>query len=257
MRGDFAAPRQNNHQSKERTVAMTDAEFINESLQLKEKIVGLKVTMERLRKFFEYAMRELCNKNYAEAEKLIRKYWHQHNLDFKVFHNLSENEIYNIIKSRSTVANAISKLLDMGWNLTHLIDQMQKWHDMGKIVFDGLELCQSVQNEQKRNAAEDVRSRIQEMKQAKDDMVKVFNLVKQLSVIISVPFITKYISLYANIFVELGNLCDKVASYALRIVEETENALGPKSGWPQVFRDKNSLRNLTIEELYKLNNHRD
>ena len=42
MRGDFVAPRQNKHQSKERTVAMTDAEFINESLQLKEKIVGLK-----------------------------------------------------------------------------------------------------------------------------------------------------------------------------------------------------------------------
>ena len=243
MRGDFAAPRQNNHQSKERTVAMTDAEFINESLQLKEKIVGLKVTMERLRKFFEYAMRELCNKNYAEAEKLFQKYWHQHNQDFRVFHNLSENEIYNIIKRRSTVANAISKLLDMGWNLTHLIDQMQKWHDMGKIVFDGLELCRAVQNEKRRNAAEDVRSRIQEMKQAKDDMVKVFNLVKQFSAFMGISFITKYISLYANIFVELGNLCDKVASYALRIVEETENALGPKSGWPQVFNNPNSAFN--------------
>ena len=149
---------------------MTDAQFINESLLLENKIIGLKVTMERLRKFFEYALRELCNKNYAEAEKLFRSYWHQHNLDFKVFHNLSENEIYNIIKRRSTVANAISKLLDMGWKLTHLVDQMQKWHDMGKIVFDGLELCRSVQNEQRRNVAEDVRSRIQEMKQAKDDM---------------------------------------------------------------------------------------
>ena len=58
-------------------------------------------------------------------------------------------------------------------------------------------------------------------------------------------------------FVQLGNLCDKIADYSLKIVDETENALGPKSGWSQVFRDKNSLRNLTIEELYKLNNHRD
>ena len=226
---------------------MTDAEFINESLQLKEKIVGLKATMERLRKFFEYAMRELCNKNYAEAEKLFRNYWHQHNQDFRVFHNLSENEIYNIIKRRSTVANAISKLLDTGWNLTHLVDQMQKWHDMGKIVFDGLELCRSVQNEKRRNAAEDVRSRIQEMKQAKDDMVKVFNLVRQLSVFIGISFITEYISLYANIFVKLGNLCDKVADYAMRIVEETENALGSKSGWPQVFNNPNSVYRKTKE----------
>ena len=52
---------------------MTDAEFINESLLLENKIIGLKVNMERLRKFFEYALRELCNKNYAEAEKLFRK----------------------------------------------------------------------------------------------------------------------------------------------------------------------------------------
>ena len=95
------------------------------------------------------------------------------------------------------------------------------------------------------------------MKLAKDDMVRVFNLVRQLSVFIGIPFITEYISVYANIFVELGNLCDKVANYALRIVEETENALGPKSGWSQVFNNKHSLRNLTFEELFKLNNHRD
>ena len=73
----------------------------------------------------------------------------------------------------------------------------------------------------------------------------------------SVPFVSNYITMYAAIFSKLGNLCDKIAGYALRIVEETENALGPKSGWSQVFRDKNSLRNLTVEELYKLNNHRD
>jgi|GEM_PF-5286649 len=236
---------------------MTDAQFINESLQLKEKVIGLKNTMERLRKFFEYAMREICSKNDAEAKKLLSRYWHQHNQDFRVFHNLSENEIYNIIKRRGTVSNAISKLLEMNWKLTHLVDQMQKWHDKGKIVFTALELCRSVQNETRRTAAQDVQTRIEEMKHAKDEMIRIFNLVRQLAVFIGVPFIREYISLYANIFVKLGNLCDKVADYAMRIVEETENALGPKSGWSQVFRDKNSLRNLTFEELYKLNNHRD
>ena len=114
---------------------------------------------------------------------------------------------------------------------------------MGKIVFDGLELCRSVQNGKRRNAAEDVRSRIKEMKQAKDDMVKVFKLVRQLSAFMGFSFITEYISLYANIFIRLGNLCDKVADYALRIVKETENALGPKSGWSQVFNDPDSVFN--------------
>jgi len=35
----------------------------------------------------------------------------------------------------------------------------------------------------------------------------------------------------------------KVANYALRIVEETENALGQKSGWSQVFNNPNSAFN--------------
>ncbi len=226
---------------------MTDAQFINESLLLENKIIGLKVNMERLRKFFEYALRELCNKNYAEAERLFRNYWHQHNQDFRVFHNLSENEIYNIIKRRSTVANAASKLVEMGWKLTYLVDHIRIWRAKGKIVFDALELCRSVQNEQRRTAAEDVRSRIAEMRLAKDDMVRVFNLVRQLSVFIGVPFITEYISVYANIFVELGNLCDKVADYAMRIVEETENALGQKSDWMNAISNKTSWLNATME----------
>ena len=85
------------------------------------------------------------------------------------------------------------------------------------------------------------------MKLAKDDMVRVFNLVRQLSVFIGVPFITEYISVYANIFVELGNLCDKVADYAMRIVEETENALGQKSDWMNAISNKTSWLNATME----------
>ena len=226
---------------------MTNAEFTNESLLLENKIIGLKVTMERLRKFFEYALRELCNKNYAEAEKLFRSYWHQHNQDFRVFHNLSENEIYNIIKRRGTVANAASKLLEMGWKLTYLVDHIRIWRAKGKIVFDALELCRSVRNARRRTAAQDVRSRIAEMKLANHDMVRVFNLVRQLSVFIGIPFITEYISVYANIFVELGNLCDKVANYAMRIVEETEKALGPKSGWMNAISNKTSWLNATMD----------
>ena len=251
MRGDFAAPSKQTP-IQERTAAMTDAHFIHESLLLENKIVGLKVTMERLRKFFEYALRELCNKNYTEAEKLFRNYWHQHNQDFRVFHTLSENEIYNIIKRRSTVANAASKLLEMGWKLTYLVDHIRRWRAKGKIVFDALVLCRSVQNEQRRSAAQDVRSRIAEMKQAKDDMVRVFNLVRQLSVFIGVPFITEYISVYANIFVELGNLCDKVANYALRIVEETEAVLGQNGSLMNTIRNKNSLLNRNWEMKYEM-----
>ena len=97
---------------------MTEFEFIQKSLNLENKIIGLKISMERLRKFFEYALRNLCNKNDAEAKKLFKSYWHQHNHEFRVFHNLSENEIYNLIKKRNTIANASIKLMEMGWKQT-------------------------------------------------------------------------------------------------------------------------------------------
>ena len=115
------------------------------------------------------------------------------------------------------------------------------------MVYGAIRLCQSVQNESRRTAAQDVRSRIREMQQAKDEMVRVFDQVKQISVFMAVPFISTHITMYAAIFVQLGNLCDKVADYALEIAEETENALGPKSGLAHAIRNKTSWLNATME----------
>ena len=104
--------------------------------------------------------------------------------------------------------------------------KLDSWVDQGKMVYQAIRLCQSVQKESKLTAAQDVRSRIREMQQAKDEMVQVFELVKQLSVFMAVPFVSNYITMHAAIFVKLGNLCDKIAGYALKIAEETEAVLG-------------------------------
>jgi hypothetical protein len=106
------------------------------------------------------------------------------------------------------------------------------------MVYDAIRLCQSVQKESKRTAAQDVRSRIREMQQAKDEMVQVFELVKQLSVFMGVPFVSSYITMYAAIFSKLGNLCDKIAGYALKIAEETEKSFG---GFQRALNDPNSI----------------
>ena len=101
--------------------------------------------------------------------------------------------------------------------MTELASKLDTWVDQEKMVYGAIGLCQSVQKESKRAAADDVRSRILEMQQAKDEMVQVFDLVKQLSVFMGVPFVSSYITMYAAIFSKLGNLCDKIADYALRI----------------------------------------
>ena len=205
---------------------MNESEFVEESLRLKTQLFGLKTSLDNLRKLFEFCLLQFQNKNDAEAKKIFSRYWHQHNHELRVFHNLSENEIYDLVKKRNTINNAKIKLLQMGLKLTELASKLDTWVDQGKMVYGAIRLCQSVQNESRRTAAQDVRSRIREMQQAKDEMVQVFDLVKQLSVFMGVPFVSSYITMYAAIFVQLGNLCDKIAGYALKIAAETEAVLG-------------------------------
>ena len=236
---------------------MNESEFVEESLRLKNQLFGLKTSLEHLRKLFEFCSKELDRKNDAEAKKLFSRYWHQHNHELRVFHNLSENEIYNVIKKRSTINNAKIKLLQMGLKLTDLADKLNSWTLKGKMVYDAIRLCQSVQKESKRTAAQDVRSRIREMQQAKDEMVQVFALVKQLSVLMAVPFVSNYITMYAAIFSQLGNLCDKIAGYALKIADETEAVLGQNGSMMNAIRNKNSLLNGNWKMKYEMDSRKN
>ena len=226
---------------------MNEPEFVEESLRLKNQLFGLKTSLDYLRKLFEFCLLQFQNKNDAEAKKIFSRYWHMHNQELSVFHNLSENEIYNLVKKRNTIYNARIKLLQMGLKLTELAGKLDSWVDQGKIVYGAIRLCQSVQKESKRTSAQDVRSRIREMQQAKDEMVQVFELVKQLSVFMGVPFVSSYITMYAAIFSKLGNLCDKIANYALRIAEETEAVLGQNGLINNMLQNKNSWWNQTSE----------
>ena len=128
--------------------------------------------------------------------------------------------------------------------MTELADKLNSWTLEGKMVYEAIRLCQSVQKESKRTAAQDVRSRIREMQQAKDEMVQVFELVKQLSVFMGVPFVSSYITMYAAIFSQLGNLCDKIAGYALRIAEEAEKSF---NGFHRAFNERNSVYTLNMK----------
>ena len=226
---------------------MNESEFVEESLRLKNQLFGLKTSLDNLRKLFEFCLLQFQNKNDAEAKKIFSRYWHQHNHELRVFHNLSENEIYNVIKKRSTINNAKIKLLQMGLKLTELASKLDTWVDQGKMVYGAIRLCQSVRKESRRTAAQDVRSRIREMQQAKDEMVRVFDQVKQISVFMAVPFISTHITMYAAIFVQLGNLCDKIADYALKIAAETEAVLGQSGLMNNMLQNKNSWWNQTSE----------
>jgi hypothetical protein len=133
----------------------------------------------------------------------------------------------------------------MGAKLTELASKLNAWTNKGKMVYDAVKLCQSVQKEKKRTAAQDIRGRIREMQQSKDEMVRVFTLVRQLSIFMGVPFVSSYITMYAAIFSQLGNLCDKIANYALRIAEETEAVLGQNGSVMNAINNPNSVFSLS------------
>ena len=141
--------------------------------------------------------------------------------------------------------------------MTELASKLDTWVDQEKMVYEAIRLCQSVQKESKRTSAQDVRSRIREIQQAKDEMVQVFELVKQLSVFMGVPFVSSYITMYAAIFAQLGNLCEKIAGYALRIAKETEAVLGQNGSMMNAIRNKNSLLNGNWKMKYEMNSRKN
>jgi len=145
----------------------------------------------------------------------------------------------------------------MGAKLTAVASKLNAWTNKGKMVYDAVKLCQSVQQEKKRTAAQDIRGRIREMQQSKDEMVRVFTLVRQLSIFMGVPFVSSYITMYAAIFSKLGNLCDKIAGYALRIAEETEAVLGQNGSMMNTIRNKNSLLNRSWEMKYEMDSRKN
>ena len=107
-----------------------------------------------------------------------------------------------------------------------------------------MDLCKRVQDEnQKKSAVTDARRQIEEMREGKNDMTRVFNMVNAIARGMRVPGISDFISVYTQIFNELGKFCDKIADYSLKIVEETEKSLGRKSGWSLVFNDPDSVFN--------------
>ena len=237
---------------------MTESEFIQEALHLREKIYGLRVSLDRMRKALEFLSGKLQNKNDYEAQAIYNRYWHQYSSDFRVFGNLSQNEIYQLVKKRDTARNLCLKLIRIGEKLTYAVNRIRSWDRKIRIIFEAVNLCRRVQAErQKKAAVSDAREQIEEMRREKNNMNMVFSLINGIAHGMHVPGISDFISIYTQIFKELGRFCDKIADYSLKIVEETEKTLGEKGGFMNAIRNRNSVFNLRQEELNRLKKNKD
>ena len=229
---------------------MTESEFIQQALHLKEKTYGLRVSLDRMRRALEFLSGKLQNKNDYEAQAIYNRYWHQYSSDFHVFGNLSQNEIYQLVKKRDTARNLCLKLIQIGEKLTYVANQIGKWDRKIRIIFEAVNLCRNVQDEhRKKTAVSDARQQIEEMRREKNNMNMVFSLINGIAHGMHVPRVSDFISIYTQIFRELGRFCDKVADYSLKIVEETEKTLGEKGGWMNAMNEQNSYLSLRRKYL--------
>ena len=233
---------------------MTELQLIQEALHLKEKTYGLRVSLDHMRQALEFLSSKLQNKNDDEAWRIYNRYWFQYRNDFHVFKNLSQNEIYQLVKNRSTARNLCIDLMKICGKLAELINLIFKWDRKIRNIFQALDLCKRVRGEsQKKSAVTDARRQIEEMREGKNDMTRVFNMVNAIARGIRVRGISDFISVYTQIFDELGKFCDKIADYSLKIVDETEKSLGPKSGLMRSLNEPNSLIHYHLK-MKNLNN---
>ena len=70
-------------------------------------------------------------------------------------------------------------------------------------------------------------------------MNMVFSLINGIAHGMHVPGVSDFISIYTQIFRELGSFCDKIADYSLKIVEETEKTLGGNSNFIRMQNNAN------------------
>jgi len=233
---------------------MTESQFIQEALHLKEKTYGLQVSLDRMRKALEFLSSKLQNKNDDEAWRIYKQYWFQYRNDFHVYKNFSQIEIYQLVKNRDTARNFCIGLMKICGKLAELINLISKWDRKIRIIFQALDLCKKVQAEsQKKSAVTDARRQIEEMREGKNNMTRVFNAVDAIARGMHVRGISDFISVYTQIFDELGKFCDRIADYSLKIVDETEKSLGAKSGLMKSLNKPNSLIHYHLK-MKNLNN---
>ena len=250
--GSVRSPENQNLNRKD--CIMTESQFIQEALHLKEKTYGLEVSLDRMRKALEFLSSKLQNKNDDEAWRIYKQYWFQYRNDFHVFKNLSQIEIYQLVKKRDTARNLCIDLMKICGKLAELVNLISKWDGKIRSFFQAMDLCKRVQAEsQKKSAVTDARRQIEEMRKGKNDMTRVFNGVDAIARGMHVRGISDFISVYTQIFNELGKFCDKIADYSLKIVDETEKSLGAKSGLMKSLNEPNSAINLRGKAIILLN----
>jgi len=232
---------------------MGEYKFVNEALQLERNIYGTRNQLLSLRVLLNDLVKELENKNDEEAYRIWKDYWHRHDPEFEVLKNLSRHEIYQVIKKRKTLRNFCLHLLKAGQNLTSAALKVQSWRRKIAVAAKAYELFIKGGEQRHRQEYDNIISQINDMKEAKENLRLVMNLMNNTVQMFDLPFVTQMVSMYTKIFDELCKFCDKVADYAKTIEREAEKSLGAKSGWDRVMNGNSVFSQGVKNEIYLKN----
>ena len=232
---------------------MNEYEIVNRALMLERKTYGVRNRLTAARAVMDMMSKRLENLNDDEAKRIYEKYWHQYTEQLKIFKNLSQHEIYRIVRQRQTCRNVCLKLLQAGRNLTGAALKIRSWRFKLKLAADAYELFRKVKQQNEKQECLDAISQINGMREAKENMRLAMQLTNNLLLQCHLPFVTEFVNLYTVIFDELCNFCDKIADYAKHLVVETEKVLGHKGELLSPLSKKNSILSKGLRlGIYKL-----
>ena len=222
---------------------MDEYQFVNSALQLERNFYGKGKQLQALRSFLNMLIRKMENKTDEEANRVFQEYWYRYSSKLEILKNLSRNEINQVFKQRKTLRNFCLHLLKSSNNLIAAASKIRSWRYNIELAVKVYEAFKIGVGQQRREEYQNAISQINDMLEAKANMQKMMNLMNTAIQRFKLPFVTQIVSMYTSIFNELCKFCDKVADYAKMLEREAEKALGPKSGWDQVFNNDNSLWN--------------
>ena len=198
-------------------------------------------TLEKQRQLLEKLEKKFSDKNWKKAEELYKTQYFKvnfvHNTEAKRL--FSEHELKRFLDNKNIFQENLKRMRKLCIVLEKIEKKAKKikaYYDTTKLVID-LDKAARKQNNMYFNA--DEKKMIQMMKETKESMNQIINLVTGFG---SIPILSDIIGQYGEFFKATDKFFNIVAAYSRRINEETKKI-------PDNLAEKKAIRFFNIQNL--------
>ena len=186
-----------------------------------EIFVRKMTTLQKQIQLLEKLEKKFSDKNWDKAEELYKTQYFKDNFvnNMEVKRLFSEHELKRFLDNKNIFQENLKRMRKLCIVLEKIEKKAKKikaYYDTTKLVID-LDKAARKQNNMYFNA--DEKKMIQMMKETKESMNQIINLVTSFG---SIPILSDIIGQYGEFFKATDKFFNKIAAYSERILEETE-----------------------------------